>query len=188
MKIKVFTAKKFWLSILILLFTVPNFAQLRLPKLVSDGMILQRDTKLNIWGWADKNETITIDFKGKTYRTVANAAGEWKIRLPEQSAGGPFEMRVKGRKEKITLHDILIGDVWFASGQSNMELPMRRVAPIYENEIKTSECTFIRQFFVPQRYNFKQPEKDLPNGKWVAANPQTVLDFSAVAYFFARNL
>ncbi|HRS31256.1 MAG TPA: sialate O-acetylesterase, partial [Bacilli bacterium] len=158
------------------------------PKLVSDGMILQRDTKLNIWGWAKSNEAIAIDFKGKTYRTVANADGEWKIILPEQKAGGPFEMQVKGEKEEITLHDILIGDVWFASGQSNMELPMRRVAPIYENEIKTSECAFIRQFFVPQRYNFKQPEKDLPGGKWVAANPQTVLDFSAVAYFFARNL
>ena len=188
MKIKLFTAKKFWLSISILLFTLPNFAQLRLPKLVSDGMILQRDVKLNIWGWAKSNEAITIDFKGKTYHTVANAAGEWKIILPEQKAGGPFEMQVKSGKEKITLHDILIGDVWFASGQSNMELPMRRVAPIYENEIKTSECTFIRQFFVPQRYNFKQPENDLPNGKWISADPETVLDFSAVAYFFARNI
>lgn len=188
MKIKVFTSRKFWLSIFILLFNLPLFAQLRLPRLVSDGMVLQRDTKLNIWGWAKSNETIVIDFKGKTYHTVANAAGEWKIVLPEQKAGGPFEMQVKGEKEEITLHDILIGEVWFASGQSNMELPMRRVAPIYENEIKTSECDFIRQFLVPQRYNFKQPEKDLPNGNWVSANPQTVLDFSAVAYFFAREL
>jgi sialate O-acetylesterase len=88
MKIKLFTAKKFWLSISILLFTLPNFAQLRLPKLVSDGMILQRDVKLNIWGWAKSNEAITIDFKGKTYHTVANAAGEWKIILPEQKEIG----------------------------------------------------------------------------------------------------
>lgn len=177
-------------SMLIVVFVVvmPLCAQLRLPKLVSDGMILQRDAELTIWGWADHNENITIDFKGKTYPAVADSSGEWKLMLPEQKAGGPYEMRIRSEKEEITLHDILIGDVWFASGQSNMELPMRRVSPIYENEIKTSECSFIRQFCVPQRYNFKYPEKDLEKGSWVAANPETVLDFSAVAYFFAREL
>ena len=163
-------------------------AQLRLPKLVSDGMILQRDAELTIWGWADHNENITIDFKGESYHTVADSSGEWKLILPEQKTGGPYTMQIKGEKDEITLHDILIGDVWFASGQSNMELPMRRVSPIYEKEIETSECSFIRQFAVPQRYNFKHPEKELEKGSWISANPQTVLDFSAVAYFFAREL
>jgi sialate O-acetylesterase len=174
--------------IVVFAIVMPLCAQLRLPKLVSDGMILQRDTELTIWGWADQNENITIDFKGKSYHTVVDSSGEWKLMLPEQKAGGPYEMRIRSEKEEITLHDILIGDVWFASGQSNMELPMRRVSPIYENEIKTSECAFIRQFCVPQRYNFKYPEKDLEKGSWISANPQTVLDFSAVAYFFAREL
>ncbi len=184
----VFRSKRCRMLIVVFAAVLPLFAQLKLPKLVSDGMILQRNAELVIWGWANSNETITIDFKGKSYQTVADSAGEWQLMLPEQKAGGPYEMRIKGEKEAITLHDILIGDVWFASGQSNMELPMRRVAPIYEDEIKTSECTFIRHFFVPQRYNFKQPEKDLPTGQWISADPETVLDFSAVAYFFAKEM
>ncbi len=183
----VFKSKRCRVLIVVFATVLPLFAQLKLPKLVSDGMILQRDVKLTIWGWADQNETITIDFKGKSYQTVADSSGEWQLMLPEQKAGGPYEMQIKGEKEAITLHNILIGDVWFASGQSNMELPMRRVAPIYEDEIKTSECPFIRHFSVPQRYNFKHPEKDLVYGSWVAANPETVLDFLLWLIFLPRR-
>ena len=122
--------------VMMLLFTIQLFAQVKLPKLISDGMILQRNVDLNIWGWAKKGETVTLIFLDKSYNTVANEQGEWKIKLPKQIAGGPYNMLIKGNANEIKINDVLIGDVWLASGQSNMELPMRRVSPYYEKEIK----------------------------------------------------
>lgn len=175
------------LLIVMSLYAIQLFAQVKVPKLISDGMILQRNVDLNIWGWAGKGEKVTLTFKEKNYNEVANEQGEWKIKLPKQQAGGPYTMLIKGNANEITINDILIGDVWLASGQSNMELPMRRVSPYYENEIKNAECKYIRQFYVPQKYNFNKEEKDLESGSWKSANPQSVLDFSAVCYFFARK-
>jgi len=173
---------------LMLLFSIQLFAQVKLPKLISDGMILQRNVDLNVWGWAGKGETVTLTFRAKSYNAVANEQGEWKVKLPKQKAGGPYTMLIKGNANEITVNDILIGDVWLASGQSNMELPMRRVSPYYENEIKNSDCKYIRQFYVPQKYNFNSPETDLVSGSWKSANPKSVLDFSAISYFFAKNI
>ncbi|PJJ66535.1 sialate O-acetylesterase [Chryseobacterium geocarposphaerae] len=159
-------------------------AKIKLPALVSDGMVLQRNQKLNIWGKADANEKVEVKFLNKSYKTTADQNGNWKIVLPEQKAGGPYTMTVN----EITLKDILIGDVWLASGQSNMELPMRRLTPLYANEIKNANNQNIRFFTVPQKYNFKSPQTELDGGKWEATNPQTILNFSGVAYFFAKDL
>ena len=159
-------------------------AKIKLPALVSDGMVLQRNQKLNIWGKADANEKVEVKFFNKNYKTAADQNGNWKIILPEQKAGGPYTMTIN----EITLKDILIGDVWLASGQSNMELPMRRLTPLYSNEIKNANNQNIRFFTVPQKYNFKSPQTELDGGKWEAINPQTILNFSGVAYFFAKNL
>ena len=159
-------------------------AKVRLPALVSDGMILQRNQDLKIWGYADAGEKITIKFITKTYNATADQRGNWSLMLPKLNAGGPYTMMIN----EITLKDILIGDVWVASGQSNMELPMRRLTPLYENEIKNANNQNIRFFTVPQKYNFKAPQNDLDGGKWESANPQTILDFSGVAYFFAKEL
>jgi sialate O-acetylesterase len=101
--------------------------------------------------------------------------------------GGPFSMKI-GAANTITVNDILIGDVWLCSGQSNMELPVRRVRPLYEAEIAASANNNIRSFTVPKHYVFKEPQKDLASGSWKAADPETVLDFSAAAWFFARDL
>lgn len=159
-------------------------AKVKLPTLVSDGMILQRDQDLKIWGYADAGEKITVKFINKTYNTTADQNGNWSLMLPKLNAGGPYIMTIN----EITLKDILIGDVWVASGQSNMELPMRRLKPLYENEIKNANNQNIRFFTVPQRYNFKAPKNDLEGGKWESTNPQTILNFSGVAYFFAKEL
>ncbi|KFE99812.1 hypothetical protein IX39_03895 [Chryseobacterium formosense] len=159
-------------------------AKIKLPALVSDGMVLQRNQKLNLWGKADVGEKVEVNFLNKKYTTTADATGNWKITLPEQKAGGPYTMTIN----EITLKDILIGDVWLASGQSNMELPMRRLTPFYADEIKNANNQNIRFFTVPQKYNFKLPQTELDGGKWEATNPQTILNFSGVAYFFAKEL
>lgn len=159
-------------------------AKITLPALVSDGMVLQRNQKLNVWGKADAGEKVEVKFLNKNYKTIADPTGNWKITLPEQKAGGPYTMTIN----EITLKDILIGDVWLASGQSNMELPMRRLTPLYADEIKNANNQNISFFTVPQKYNFKSPQTELDGGKWEATNPQTILNFSGVAYFFAKEL
>jgi sialate O-acetylesterase len=172
------------LSLLLCIFCIFIEAKIKLPALVSDGMVLQRNQRLNVWGKADTGEKVEIKFINKKYSTTADQAGNWKIQLPEQKAGGPYTMTIN----EITLKDILIGDVWLASGQSNMELPMRRLTPLYADEIKNANNQNIRFFTVPQKYNFKSPQAELDGGRWEATNPQTILNFSGVAYFFAKEL
>lgn len=180
---KIYFSKRLFLILAIFSICVLD-AKVKLPALVSDGMILQRNQKLKIWGYADAGEKVNVKFLNKNYSATADNNGNWNIMLPELKAGGPFVMTIND----ITLKDILIGDVWVASGQSNMELPMRRLKPLYGEEMKTVNNQNIRFFTVPQKYNFKTPQNDLDGGKWEAANPQTILNFSGVAYFFAKNL
>lgn len=175
------------LLILSLFLSVSAYSQVKLPRLISDGMVLQRDAKVKIWGWASPNEPVTVQFVKSTYKTIAKENGEWNITLPKMKAGGPYNMQING-SNSITINDIMIGDVWVCSGQSNMELPMRRVTPLYESDIANSTNNYIRQFTVPQKYDFNKTHSDLDYGSWQSANPKTVLDFSAVAYFFAKDL
>src|SRR6218665_157114 len=161
-------------------------AQIKLPRLISDGMILQRDTKVNIWGWASANENIELDFKGKKYKTTTSEEGKWFIQLPSQKAGGPFEMTLKA-SNTIVLKNILFGDVWLCSGQSNMELPMDRLKDKYKDEIAQSQNSNIRQFLVPDEYYFEKERTDFSSGSWVEANPVNVLQFTGVGYFFAAE-
>jgi sialate O-acetylesterase len=163
------------------------FAQLRLPKLISDGMVLQRDADIKLWGWAAPGERISLRFVDSSYAAVADSSGAWEVMLPKLHAGGPYAMTLVSG-DTVTIKDILIGDVWMCSGQSNMELPMRRVSPIYESEIANSTNDYIRYFAVPQTYDFNRPHKDFQSGEWKSANPHTILGWSAVAYFFATEL
>ncbi|WP_017732186.1 sialate O-acetylesterase [Nafulsella turpanensis] len=178
---------KYSLLIAALLLSLNVYSQLRLPRLVSDGMVLQRDTDLKIWGWATPGDEVSIEFKGKSWKTTAGEEGRWEVNLPPMEAGGPYEMDVQADKQ-LTVKNILIGDVWLASGQSNMELTMERASPIYQEVIAQAENPDIRYFDVPDRYDFNQPQEDLEGGSWKAATPENVLNFSAVAYFFAKEL
>jgi sialate O-acetylesterase len=172
---------------LILLISVTSFCQVKLPKLISNGMILQREANVKIWGRASGGEKISIRFVDSTYFTAANNNGEWEVILPKLKAGGPYNMQINA-SNSITINDILIGDVWVCSGQSNMGFVMQDAASIYGDEIANSTNKYIRQFTVPNKYDFHVEHKDLAQGSWQSANPKTILRFSAVAYFFAKKL
>jgi sialate O-acetylesterase len=163
------------------------FADVRLPKVISDGMVLQRETSLKIWGWADADEAIKLSLNQQTFETKAGADGKWTLVLPAQKAGGPFEMIIQG-KNQITLKNILFGDVWLGSGQSNMETTMSRVSPLYQKEIAESANSQIRFFQVPVRWNYSGPQEDVEGGKWEEATPESILKYTAVGYFFARYI
>lgn len=180
---------KFKTLLLIFILVQSNaiISQIRFPKLISNGLVLQRNEKVKIWGWASPNEKIKMTFNTKTYLTEADKNGNWEIILPAQKAGGPFEMDFVASNEVI-IKDILFGDVWICSGQSNMELPMERIKEKYGDVIKKANNNNIRQFLVPDKYDFKKPQTDLDSGNWIAVNPDNVLDFSAVAYFFAKKI
>jgi sialate O-acetylesterase len=163
------------------------YCRVKLPKLISDGMVLQRDANVKIWGWAAIHENISVSFHDSMYQTTANDSGVWEVMLTRLKAGGPFTMTLFA-SDTVTVQDVFIGDVWICSGQSNMELPMIMVRALYESDIANSDNTFLRCFTVPQKYNFNNPQQDFDCGCWQAANPTNVLTFSATAYFFAKEL
>ncbi|MDZ7723835.1 MAG: sialate O-acetylesterase [candidate division KSB1 bacterium] len=158
-----------------------------LPELVSNGMILQRDTQNTIWGWADRGEQITVTFKDSVYTTLPDSNGCWSVVLPAVNAGGPYSIQIRG-KNSITLNNILFGDVWICSGQSNMELPLRRVSWVYDSLMNHYENDNIRQFYVPRTYNFTDPQHNIASGAWKPAVSENISDFSATAFFFAKAL
>ena len=164
-----------------------TIAQVKLPRLISDSMVLQRDTKVNIWGWASVDEKVTINFHDKTYTATAGKDGKWMITLSHMEAGGPYGMHITA-SNSITIKNILIGDVWVCSGQSNMELPMERLKDKYPEIIAAANNPNIRQFNISTRYDFKSAKEDLPSGNWEMATPVSVLHFTAVGYFFAKTL
>ncbi len=175
---------------LLILFSSPwdlAWAQIRLPRLIGDSMVLQRDVEVKIWGWASGGEEIELTFKGKTYTTESDTEGNWEIALPAQEAGGPFEMLLSG-KNKILIRDILFGDVWVCSGQSNMELSMARVKDHYRRIFPDLPNPRIRQFLVPDQYDFEREREDFESGVWKPATARNIPDFSAVGFFFAREI
>lgn len=179
--------KKIFSVIILLVFFQAAHTQIRLPRLVRDSMILQRDTKIHIWGWASANERISVKFNSKTYKVKADQAGNWSVLLPPFMAGGPYTMELSG-KNKLILKDILIGDVWFCSGQSNMVHQLNIHDVTYANEIATANYPAIRQFWIPTMTNLQEAQQDFPAGNWKAAVGEDVRPFSAVAYFFAKKL
>jgi sialate O-acetylesterase len=168
-------------------FPVPAIGQVRLPKLISDGMVLQRDTDVKIWGWASADEHVRLRFLDSTFHAVANAEGEWELMLSDLKAGGPYTMTIMAGNT-ITINDILIGDVWLCSGQSQMDINMYRVSPLYGEEIKNAGNPHIRYFTVPGVYDFNGPQKDLHSGSWESVSQDNILNISAIAYFFADEL
>ncbi|MCL1943875.1 MAG: beta galactosidase jelly roll domain-containing protein [Candidatus Azobacteroides sp.] len=159
-------------------------AKVELPALVSDGMVLQRDQDISVWGFARPGEKVSVSFLNKTYHADTDESGNWKITLPPQKAGGPYIMKIND----IELKDILIGDVWLCSGQSNMELQVSRVGDMFREEIKTYSNPMIRHIKIPLHYNFHQPEADVNPASWKTLTPDNAPDFSATAYFFAKDL
>jgi len=159
-------------------------ADVRLPKVLSDHMVLQQNLPLDIWGQADPGENVKVSFRGQEAATQADATGHWRVSLAPMAAGGPFEMAVNG-KNSLKLSDILVGEVWICSGQSNMEWPMSLVNNA-EQEIAAANFPRLRLFSVKHEVA-DTPQADL-SGEWIVTTPENVRDFSAVGYFFGREL
>ena len=159
-------------------------AEVRLPSVISDHMILQRDMPARIWGKADPGEAVTVRFHGQTVRTEAGALGKWSVYLAPTPAGGPFDLTVEG-KNSIVLHDVLVGDVWIASGQSNMVWPTGRTDNA-EKEVAAAWYAQIRLFKVPTKTS-EYPLDDV-SATWAWCTPESVKEFSGVGYYFARRL
>ncbi|MNJ26118.1 Glycosyl hydrolases family 2, sugar binding domain [compost metagenome] len=174
---------------------------MRLSSMLSNGMVLQRNAMVMIWGTAESGRKVQVSFLGKEYGTTADSKGDWRVALEKLQSGGPYEMTISmEHQESIiqsVIRDILIGDVWVLGGQSNMELPVRRTLDVLAEEVASVNLPFIRQFAVPQTYNFHGVQHELPRaehrdaaqgGEWIAATPEEVMNFSAVGLFFAKEL
>ena len=160
-------------------------ADVTVPALLADHMVVQRGLPVHVWGMAAPHEAVSVTFRGETKSCTADDDGRWSIYLSPGEASGPFQMNIKATNT-IALTDILVGDVWVASGQSNMELPMTALANA-QTEIAAAQYPKIRLFMVKQK-PADYPLEDVESKGWAACTPETVARSSAVAYFFARHL
>lgn len=184
------------LRLLLLLSLLPctaATAQVTLPKILTSHMVLQRDLPIHIWGMAAPGETVTVTFHGETLSTKAGELGRWSIYMSPTEAGGPYKLTVKGSNAaakapaaEITLDDILVGDVWVASGQSNMEFELRKAATAAQ-DLPTASNIRLRLLTVRQKAS-DYAQDDADTDGWVVSSPDTAKDFSAVAWYFARDL
>jgi sialate O-acetylesterase len=161
-------------------------AKVELPLLFSDGAVVQRDRPLPVWGWASAGAKIEVELDGRRATATAAKDGAWRVELPAHKAGGPYTLHVRGDGDAVAVKDVLVGDVWLASGQSNMEWPLSQSKDA-QQDIAGANDPLIRHFKVPKSWSEK-PETRLAGGAWKAASPQTVGEFSAVGYYFAREL
>jgi len=159
-------------------------ADVRLPKIFGSRMVVQQQMPVKVWGWADPGERVEVSLAGQTRAGSADASGKWLVTLEPLPAGGPHKLIVQG-KNRIELEDVLVGEVWIGSGQSNMQWPVRRsMNP--DEEIANANWPKIRLFTVARRIA-ETPQEDC-EGEWLICSPETVGDFSAVLYFFGRKL
>ena len=159
-------------------------ADVTLPAVFSDRAVLQRDRPLAVWGWAAASEEVTVSLGARTAKTTTAADGRWRVDLDAQPAGGPFELVVQGRN-RVVAKDVLVGEVWLASGQSNMAWTVAGTKDA-EAERKAADFPQLRVFTTAMAAA-GDPAADV-KGAWAATTPDTVAGFSAVAWFFARDL
>ncbi len=165
-------------------------ADVKLPALVSDNMVLQQGRQVAIWGTADAGEQVTVSIAGQTQNATADSSGQWKVALEPMKKGGPLEMTVAG-KNTITIHNVLVGEVWVCSGQSNMEFALWNHgvfggAKNFDEEVAAANYPMIHLFIVKKAVA-ATPQTDV-QGQWVVTSPETAGNFSAVGYFFGRDL
>ena len=161
-------------------------AQIKLPALVSDSMILQRDRPTRIWGWNLSGDNVLVKFNNKEYIAKPDTAKYWEVTLQNTQAGGPYTIDISSGKQSVILNEIFFGDVWLCSGQSNMGFTMQELSHKYPEDLKNSDNNLIREFAVGRQISFEA--KDNVAGKWKRACPGNISKFSAVAYYMAKNL
>ncbi|WP_291960739.1 sialate O-acetylesterase [Maribacter sp.] len=179
---------RFTLMMLCLLAFTFAKAEIALPKIFSSEMVLQRNSDVLLYGWADPNEEFTIytGWNDEIHEIKTGNDAKWELKVITPQAGGPYEIHFKGSKNEITLKNVLIGEVWLCSGQSNMEWSANSKIANRDFEIENAEYPNIRLFTVAKR-TANYPQEDVA-GTWVSCSPETMQDFSAVAYFFARKI
>ncbi len=160
-------------------------ADVRLANIFGDNMVLQRDKPINIWGWCTAGEKVVVQFNKQSREIKGSKEGKWLIKLDAEAAGGPYQLVVKG-KSAIIMKNILVGEVWLCSGQSNMEMTVTNSMNAIQ-EIQHSDFPEIRQIKVPVIIS-GNPAEDIASGEWKVAGPGTAGDFTAAGFFFARKL
>jgi sialate O-acetylesterase len=181
------TRQKITYILIICLFSVQSYGQIKLPSLFSDNMVLQQNSEATIWGWGDPGSIIKISgsWSTDTVKTKISNQSAWKVKLKTPSAGGPYTLSINGNDEVI-LHNVMIGEVWICSGQSNMEWSANSKIINTEEEIKNANYTNIRLFHV-KKMGSESPQNNC-FAKWEECTPETMASFSAVGYFFGRKL
>jgi sialate O-acetylesterase len=164
---------------------VAGKAEVKLPLILASHMVVQRDLPVHVWGWAAAGEAVTVTFRGESRTTQADNLGQWSLYLPPGAAGGPFAMKVQGTN-LVTLEDVLAGDVWVAGGQSNMEFEMRKASTAAEDLPKAANAR-IRLMIVSKKAA-AYPQPDVQGIGWTASTPESAKEFSAVAWYFAREI
>ncbi len=159
---------------------------LRLPVLLSDHVVLQRDTPVRLWGWADPGSLVTIVIGPEQYEVKTSKTGVWEVFIRPYDSGGPHQIHFFSGEEELIISDVFFGDVWVAGGQSNMEWKLKWGVEDWEHEVAQSHLPLIRFFEVPKNPSYKK-EVDFPSGEWRVASPEITSGFSAVAWFFAKR-
>lgn len=164
---------------------------LKLPTVFSDNMVLQQGIRTGVWGTGKAASNVVVSLSGKSVKGKVQPDGKWNLKLPVMKAGGPFDLKISSDGESLVYHNVMIGEVWICSGQSNMEMPLAGWGKIknYEEEISKANYPAIRLFQV-QHATSKTPLEDVKadGGKWQVCEPATIDKFSATAYFFARTV
>ncbi len=177
--------KKAFCIITSLAFCLISFSQVQPAVIFGDHMVLQRNKPIRIWGWASKGENITVTLHGQSVKIKAGKDGNWQAVLPAMTHGGPYTLSIKGKNE-VSFNDVLIGEVWLCSGQSNMEWIVNN-SDNAAKEIAAANYPLIRHITVPKATSLT-PEKNIKAANWDVCTPATVANFTAVGYFFAREI
>jgi len=164
--------------------------KLTMPRLFQSGMVMQRSTPLPVWGWTQPGESVTVTFKKKSFTAIADNDGRWQVTLPAQKAGGPYTLTIACGTEKTEIADVLIGDVWLCSGQSNIDVTVERVYPQYGQMIDDYENPQIRMFRVQTDTDTHGPKRDVKKTpiNWKPVTKENAWLFSAVGYFLGREM
>ncbi|MCF0198319.1 MAG: beta galactosidase jelly roll domain-containing protein [Bacteroidaceae bacterium] len=167
----------------LLLLGTAAHAAVKLPSLLTDHMVVQRDVPIHLWGTADAGEQFIVQFKRKKYAVTADTNGQWSLHLPATKAGGPYEIRIADR----VLTDVLVGDVWVCSGQSNVDVMISRVIDLYREEATTDSLYPVRLLKCQQRADYTRLHDEAPTDGWHILEPKFAWDFSALSYFMAKE-
>lgn len=160
---------------------------MKISRIYSDGMILQRGRKNIIEGLSDAESKVKVCFDSKEYEAKSDDKGHFAVYLDEKEAGGPYSIEIADSKEQITINDVWFGDVFLLGGQSNMELPVCRTLDLYEDFVKDLDYPLIRMFQLPKDFRFDGPDDSVSEGEWIAARIGMFMEFSALGFYFAQR-